>query len=96
VGIRQQTKQAHLGNPAEGDGSGRLCDEPIGRRRMVDVAPSGLAACQVILDNAPNQIAGRGALPSGKDLNLLKDRCRKFHGSLHVPSRNSVQRQHGS
>jgi hypothetical protein len=41
MGIRQQTKQAHLGNPAEGDGSDRLLDEPVARRHVVNVALSG-------------------------------------------------------
>jgi hypothetical protein len=37
----------------------------------------------MILDNPPNQIAGRGALSSGKYLELLEDHLRKFHCSLH-------------
>jgi hypothetical protein len=37
----------------------------------------------MILDDPPNQIAGRGALPSGKHLKLLEDDLRKFHCSLH-------------
>jgi hypothetical protein len=40
-GIRQQTKQAHLGYPAEGDGSVRLRGEPVARRHVVNVALSG-------------------------------------------------------
>ena len=40
-GIRQQTKQAHLGYPAERNGSIRLRGEPITRRQMVNVALSG-------------------------------------------------------
>ena len=39
VGIRQQTKQAHLCDPAEGYRLGRLCDEPVARRRVVNVPP---------------------------------------------------------
>ncbi len=41
IGIRQQTKQAHLGYPTEGDGSDRLYSEPIARRHVVNVALSG-------------------------------------------------------
>src|ERR1039458_10092835 len=37
----------------------------------------------MILDNPPNQIAWRGALRSGKHLELLEDQIREFHGSPH-------------
>ena len=41
IGIRQQTKQPHLGYLAEGDGSVPLCGEPVARRHVVNVALSG-------------------------------------------------------
>ena len=41
IGVRQQTKQPHLGDPAESDGSGWLCGESVARRHMVNVALSG-------------------------------------------------------
>jgi len=41
MGIRQQPKQAHLGYPAEGHRSVRLCSEPLARRHVVNVALSG-------------------------------------------------------
>jgi hypothetical protein len=41
VGIRQQTKQAHLGYPAEGDRSVRLHGKPVARRHVVNVALMG-------------------------------------------------------
>jgi len=34
-------QQAHLGYPAEGDGSVRLCGEPVACRHVVNVALSG-------------------------------------------------------
>ena len=37
----------------------------------------------MILDNPPNQIAWRGALLSGKHLELLEHQIREFHGSPH-------------
>jgi hypothetical protein len=37
----------------------------------------------MILDNPPNQIAGRGAFSSGKHLDLPEDRLWKFHCSPH-------------
>ena len=37
----------------------------------------------MILDNPPNQIAGRGALSFGQHLELLEEHLRKVHGSLH-------------
>jgi len=41
IRIRLQTQQAHLGYPAEGDGSVRLCGEPVACRHVVNVALSG-------------------------------------------------------
>jgi hypothetical protein len=37
----------------------------------------------MILDNPPNQIAGRGAFSSGKHLDLPEGRLWKFHRSPH-------------
>jgi hypothetical protein len=37
----------------------------------------------MILDNPPNQIAGRGAFLSGEHLDFPEDRLRKFHCSPH-------------
>jgi hypothetical protein len=37
----------------------------------------------MILDNPPNQTAGRGAFSLGKHLELPEDRLRKFHRSPH-------------
>jgi hypothetical protein len=37
----------------------------------------------MILDNPPNQIAGRGAFSSGEHFDLPEDRLRKFHCSSH-------------
>lgn len=51
-------------------------------QRHADAALDGrLAARHMILDNPPNQIAGRGAFSSGKHLDLPEDRLRKFHCS---------------
>jgi hypothetical protein len=53
-------------------------------QRYVETALYGrLAACHMILDNPPNQIAWRGSLSLGKHLELLEDLLRKFHCSLH-------------
>src|SRR4051794_26241716 len=37
----------------------------------------------MLLDNPPNQIAGRGTLSPGKHLELLEDHLREFDCSLH-------------
>jgi hypothetical protein len=54
-------------------------------QRYADAALDGgrLAARHMILDNPPNQIAGRGAFSSGEHLDLPEDRLRKLHCSPH-------------
>src|SRR5436190_1303856 len=61
IGIRQQTNQAHLGYPTEGDGSDRLYSELIARRHVVNVALSGER--DPVSEMAPERSAPRLSSP---------------------------------
>ena len=54
-----------------------------GQRHAVTAGHGRLVARQMILDNSTNQIAWRGALLSGKYLELMEDLIGKFHSSPH-------------